>query len=171
MRTRGIRIVGILIAIGLFLTPHALLLETLLVHFVGPGNIVVIVLIERIVIVPPVPQPRIIVDRAPPWISVPSPTPKTVAGIAKAESAKADPARASSKGRMRGGSGAHTRREVSTAGCPTRVRAEATGTASAETGMATEATAADSATLSPERHGDEKSERRDGDQATHRPIV
>jgi hypothetical protein len=51
-----------LIAVGFFLAKHPLLFKALFVHLVGDSEIVVVILVKRIVIIPRIPQPWIVVS-------------------------------------------------------------------------------------------------------------
>ena len=75
----GLR-VRILIAVGFLLAHHALLLQTLLVHLVGDGEILVVVVIVRRVVIPPVPQPGIIAPAPPRKTPVPAGEAEAVVG-------------------------------------------------------------------------------------------
>src|SRR5205807_6277118 len=69
--------IRILIAVGILLAQHALLFEALLIHLVSNSKValIVFVFIVRRMRIPPIPQPRIVIIAAPPWIKASSATP------------------------------------------------------------------------------------------------
>jgi hypothetical protein len=193
--------IRILIAVGLFLAKHLLLLEILRVHLVSERAITLVVLVIGRARIPP---PGID-SRIPPGIAkTPAAEAEAVVAESKvAETAVAEPAvakatvaeggtaesiaqkrttretRASRRNVSK--STRHARAVHSTEGVApygmgateTTVAGEATAMTSAEAASmsTTEATGVSSAMLCPHRHGQEKRERRDGCQAAHTALL
>src|SRR5579859_3103900 len=82
--------VNILIAIRLFFVQHALLLQALLVHLVGNGEILVIIVVVRGIVVPPIPKPGIVAP-SPPWIAPTPAASPTITVVAQDEAGSAVP--------------------------------------------------------------------------------
>ena len=194
--TRSISCVGILVAILLFLAPHLLLFQTLPVHLIRHREIIVIVLVERVIIVPPIPEPGIVVAVAPPRKSEPSKASLAEAIVVEAKMPKmvvVSNAEASAKTIAKERSVGNAETRITETACRTgthaaeMIAAEGAARADAETpamdcaetcvaresaGVATstETTTMAATTLRPERDSEEESERHDGNQAAHIPL-